>query len=126
MKKSFFRKVAFGLSPNDTTPKDPLAWAQSQFDSIPEILWPNEVESLDVLTELHGDYTNASIELIDKNFESFEDYDQAEQRLWSHYRLEELENNELKIRHYNEVGNYMAVHNYLMMPSKKKLDVVKQ
>ena len=79
MKKSFFRKVAFGLSPNDTTPKDPLAWAQSQFDSIPEILWPNEVESLDVLTELHGEYTNASIELIDKNFESFEDYDQAEQ-----------------------------------------------
>ena len=109
MNKSFFRKVAFGLSPDDVIPTDPLTWAKNQFDTVPEILWPNEVESLDVLTELHGEYSKASNDLIDKKFDSFEEYDQAEQELWSHYRLEELENNELKIRHYNAIfGNQPA------------------
>jgi uncharacterized protein (DUF1800 family) len=109
MNKSFFRKVAFGLSPDDVIPTDPLTWAQNQFDTVPEILWPNEVESLDVLTELHGEYRNASNQLIYKKFDSFEDFNQVRQDLWSHYRLEELENNELKIRHYNAIfGNQPA------------------
>ena len=36
MNKSFFRKVAFGLSPDDVIPTDPLTWAQNQFDTVPE------------------------------------------------------------------------------------------
>ena len=28
--KNFFRKVAFGISPNEEVPSDPLKWAQNQ------------------------------------------------------------------------------------------------
>ena len=37
--KNFFRKVAFGLKPDEQIPSDPLAWAQKQVDIIPELNW---------------------------------------------------------------------------------------
>ena len=37
--KNFFRKVAFGLKPNEKAPSDPLVWAQKQVESIPEFNW---------------------------------------------------------------------------------------
>ena len=37
--KSFFRKVAFGLKPEEKAPSDPLTWAQKQVEIIPELNW---------------------------------------------------------------------------------------
>ena len=37
--KNFFRKVAFGLKPDEKAPSDPLTWAQKQVESIPELNW---------------------------------------------------------------------------------------
>ena len=37
--KNFFRKVAFGLKPDEKAPSDPLVWAQKQVESIPEFNW---------------------------------------------------------------------------------------
>ena len=37
--KNFFRKVAFGLKPDEKIPSDPLAWAQKQVETIPELNW---------------------------------------------------------------------------------------
>src|SRR5210317_496103 len=37
--KNFFRKVAFGLKPEEKAPSDPLIWAQKQVDIIPELNW---------------------------------------------------------------------------------------
>ena len=34
--KNFFRKVAFGLKPEEKAPSDPLTWAQKQVESIPD------------------------------------------------------------------------------------------
>ena len=35
--KNFFRKVAFGIGPNEEIPSDPLTWATSQItDKIPK------------------------------------------------------------------------------------------
>ena len=31
--KNFFRKVAFGLKPDEKTPSDPLTWAQKQVET---------------------------------------------------------------------------------------------
>ena len=35
--KNFFRKVAFGLKPDEKTPSDPLTWAQKQVEKVPEL-----------------------------------------------------------------------------------------
>ena len=37
MYKSFYRKIAFGLGQDEKIPKDPLNWAQSQFNNISDI-----------------------------------------------------------------------------------------
>ena len=37
--KNFFRKVAFGLKPEEKPPSDPLTWAQKQVETIPELNW---------------------------------------------------------------------------------------
>ena len=37
--KNFFRKVAFGLKPEEKVPSDPLTWAQKQVETIPELNW---------------------------------------------------------------------------------------
>jgi len=37
--KNFFRKVAFGLKPDEKAPSDPLVWAQKQVETIPEFNW---------------------------------------------------------------------------------------
>ena len=37
--KNFFRKVAFGLKPDEKVPSDPLTWAQKQVETIPEYNW---------------------------------------------------------------------------------------
>ena len=37
--KNFYRKVAFGLKPDEKIPSDPLAWAQKQVETIPELNW---------------------------------------------------------------------------------------
>ena len=37
--KNFFRKVAFGLKPEENAPSDPLTWAQKQVETIPELNW---------------------------------------------------------------------------------------
>ena len=40
MSLKFYRRVAFGLSPNDKLDKDPLNWALNQLDTIPNLSWP--------------------------------------------------------------------------------------
>ena len=37
--KNFYRKVAFGLGPDDKTPSDPLIWATNQLNEKPEYSW---------------------------------------------------------------------------------------
>ena len=37
--KNFFRKVAYGIGPNDNTPSDPLKWALNQLDDVPDLSW---------------------------------------------------------------------------------------
>ena len=42
--KNFFRKVAFGLGPDEQIPSDPLNWAQSQItDQIPEFAFKGKI-----------------------------------------------------------------------------------
>jgi len=37
--KNFYRKVAFGLKPDEKEPSDPLVWAQKQVETISELNW---------------------------------------------------------------------------------------
>ena len=44
--KNFFRKVAFGLKPDEQIPSDPLTWAQKQVETIPDLNWKGKNEKI--------------------------------------------------------------------------------
>ena len=37
MKRNFFRKVAFGIGPNQEVPINPIDWSQTQVENVPKI-----------------------------------------------------------------------------------------
>ena len=41
--KSCFRKVSFGIGPNEEIPSDPLNWALNQIDELPELSWNGKI-----------------------------------------------------------------------------------
>ena len=41
--KNFYRKVAFGLGPDEKVPSDPLKWATNQLNDIPEFSWKGKI-----------------------------------------------------------------------------------
>ena len=43
MKKAFFRKMGFGLGPEDDIPADPVAWAEKQVETVPDMSWPGDI-----------------------------------------------------------------------------------
>ena len=43
--KSFFRKVAFGIGPNEEVPSDPLSWALNQVSDVPKLSWTGRLNS---------------------------------------------------------------------------------
>ena len=51
--KNFFRKVAFGVGPNEDIPSDPLKWALDQLNDVPELSWKGKIYTE---KELRGHY----------------------------------------------------------------------
>ena len=52
--RNFFRKVAFGIGPNEDIPSDPLAWATSQItDKIPDLSWKGKIYTEKELRKKH-------------------------------------------------------------------------
>ena len=54
--KSFFRKVGFGLGPNEEIPSDPLNWALNQLDEVPELSWQGKIYSEKELRKYYRDW----------------------------------------------------------------------
>ena len=47
MSRNFFRKVGYGLGPNETLPADPVDWAVSQVYEVPKIHWEDNVPTME-------------------------------------------------------------------------------
>lgn len=64
MKRDFIRKVAFGLSVDDSVPSDPLAWAQNQFDVVPDFIWEKKLPTLDEQRDRYGHWVYQDREVL--------------------------------------------------------------
>ena len=54
--KNFFRKVAFGIGPNEQAPADPLKWALDQVNDVPELSWKGKIYSEKELRKQYRDW----------------------------------------------------------------------
>ena len=99
-KNSFFRKVAFGLSPNQDLPSDPLKWAQQQVENVPQISWPDKIPDQQ---ELLDQFSNQRVgeELIREKYgDDPKAYEKAQKDLSYATGHNFYENLKLNIRHH--------------------------
>ena len=106
--KNFFRKVAFGLKPDEQIPSDPLAWAQKQVDTIPELNWKGKnVLSEKEMRQKWGDYRYQEDVVIRKKFKNdAKGFERARDQLIKDSGHDYFPNSELSIRHAEAIrGN---------------------
>ena len=66
MKKNFFRKVSFGIGPNETVPDNPLSWAQNQVDKIPPLIWGDTIRSGEEMLNYYAEWVYTDREILRK------------------------------------------------------------
>ena len=71
--KNFYRKVAFGLGPDDKTPSDPLKWATNQLNDIPEFSWKGKILPEKELRKYYRDYVYGDRKVLRKKFKNDKD-----------------------------------------------------
>ena len=70
MSLNFFRRVAFGFSPSDKKPDDPLPWALNQLNTVPEFLWPGSIPTEKELRKKYGEWVYGDREVLRKKFKN--------------------------------------------------------
>ena len=67
--KNFFRKVAFGLKPDEKVPSDPLSWATSQIsEKIPEFSYKGKIYTEKEMRKLYREWVYNDREKLRKKF----------------------------------------------------------
>ena len=66
--KNFFRKVAFGIGPNEQVPSDPLNWALNQLDDIPELSWKGKLYSENELRNHYKEWVYGDRKVLRKKY----------------------------------------------------------
>ena len=70
MKRDFFRKMGFGLGPDDKVPADPVAWAESQVEAVPDLSWPGEIPTAKQLLDQRAHFVYTDRRVIRKKFKN--------------------------------------------------------
>ena len=65
---SYFRKVAFGIGPNEDVPLDPLDWALKQVDQIPNLSWKGKIFSEKELRKHYRDWVYNDRKVLRKKY----------------------------------------------------------
>ncbi len=66
--KNFFRKVAFGIGPNEQAPTDPLKWALDQLNDVPELSWKGKIYSEQELRKHYRDWVYGDRKVLRKKY----------------------------------------------------------
>ena len=66
--KNFFRKVAFGIGPNENVPSDPLNWALDQLNEVPELSWKGNIYSEKELRKHYRDWVYGDRKKLRKKY----------------------------------------------------------
>ena len=68
--KNFFRKVAFGIGPNEEVPSDPLNWALNQVDKVPEFSWKGKILTEKELRGHYRDWVYGDRKVLRKKYKN--------------------------------------------------------
>ena len=66
--KNFFRKVSYGIGPDENIPSDPLKWALDQINDIPDLSWKGKIYSEKELRNHYRDWVYGDREKLRKKY----------------------------------------------------------
>ena len=102
MARSFFRKVGFGLRPDEAIPADPLGWAQAQLESAAPIIWPGRLYSEQEMLQIRTDFVTEE-QKIQRTIRDSQEQKRLRDMLYITSGRHYFEAYELAIRHYQAV-----------------------
>ena len=82
MKRDFYRKIGFGLSPDEDTPDDPIKWAESQVEKPVPLTWPGDIPTASALLDKRAEFVYQDREVLREKFkEDRKAYQKAKDQL---------------------------------------------
>ena len=106
--KNFFRKVGFGIGPNEEVPSDPLNWALNQLNEVPKLSWTGQIYSEKELRKQYGKWVYRDRKKLRKKYKDNKTLYKVEKDKLRHQTGQKFwESLEISIRH-NEAINSSA------------------
>jgi len=116
MKRDFFRKMGFGLGPGDAVPADPVAWADAQVETVPELTWPGEIPTAQQLLDQRAIFVHTDRKVIRKTFKNDrKGYNDAKTKLRWETGKGFYESLEIAIRHHTALHSPAPVFERLWL-----------
>lgn len=82
MKLDFFRKIGFGLAPDENVPSDPIAWAVRQVETPAKLTWPGHIPSEQELLDHRAEFVYQDRRILREKFKNNRNaYDDAKTQL---------------------------------------------
>ena len=104
--KNFFRKVAFGISPNEEVPSDPLNWALNQVDEIPDFSWKGKIYSEKELRKHYRDWVYGDRKVLRKKYKDNKTLYKTHKDILRHKTGQKFwESLEISIRHNEGINS---------------------
>jgi uncharacterized protein (DUF1800 family) len=111
MSKSFFRKVAFGLSSDARVPDDPLKWALEQIKIVPPIGWKGEIPSGEEQLSKNAHYIYQNRKVLRQQYKNDPiAYKKAKKKLQISSGFKYYEHLEYAIRHDSALNTKTPVY----------------
>ena len=110
--KNFFRKVAFGIGPNENVPSDPLQWAKEQLNDVPQFSWKGKkIYTEKELRKFYGEYIYGDRKILRKKYKDDKHAYKIEKDKLRHKTGQKYwQNLELCIRHTEALKSKTPVH----------------
>ena len=108
--KNFFRKVAFGIGPDEEVPNDPLNWALNQLNEVPKISWTGQIYSEKELRKQYGKWVYGDRKKLRKKYKDNKTLYKVEKDKLRHQTGQKFwESLEISIRHNEAINSSSPV-----------------
>ncbi len=108
--KNFFRKVAFGIGPNEQVPSDPLKWALDQINDVPELSWKGKIYSEKELRKHYRDWVYGDRKVLRKKYKDNKTLYKTHKDILRHKTGQKFwESLEISIRHNEGINSSSPV-----------------
>ena len=104
--KNFFRKVAYGIGPNEDVPSDPLRWALDQLNEIPELSWQGNIYTEKELRDHYKDWVYGDRKVLRKKYKDNKTLYKTHKDILRHKTGQKFwESLEISIRHNEGINS---------------------